>query len=536
MNNPFMKLYTLSKPPSQEEPYLHPVWHNKVIKHFENNGNSCHIVNSEGEVDFYFLLPLDDLEGYLDKTEEIGLNLRKSQKVEIEIYYDEENLTGIYIFDLEQPMDYHSLKVLTQKKYVNLYFINAMEDYYLCSGYHTVYLPAALCYNLERFLAWKEPFTLPQFNEENINDQIFDEELLLKKSWGFYLDYTTLVERIGSVEEAEEIISLHLLHSMATLQRSRRLKVREDLLILWIGRKVSVNKKAVPREYYNIYLSGANLTGEKKKDHAQIILEEIFSELPEFIQSEWVDPLAEESIPLTVITNNNLYRIDLTNSFYHTCDYLFKKYFLPDDNYQSYYHKFLISQMNNRLNTKIYNLVEKRKEKNNLISKNVFRELLNLIEQGQEECLPKIFDNLDQVPAKEVDELIVCLCEKYHKKAEPYLLNLVQASQYHLKAAAILGLGILESKQAVGIMIQLLQGSKEEASLAKFALASIGDSAFFDILPLLQHQKAEIRLRVIETLGLWGTPHALSFLKGLKTDRSKKVEEAKKKILLEFDM
>ena len=522
------KIYTLSKPPTPQEPYLHPVRHGRIVRHFRRKGNATHTLNSWGEVDFYLLLDLeDDIEELTDCSEEFGLDISDKEWIDLEIYY-EDKILGVFHFDFGNPMDYQSLKYLLAKKQVNIYYINSEGDEFICAGFKCLNLPRMLCYDISRHLEGKKPLLLPIFGENCLSDDYITSDILMRNAWGFYLDFTSLLKRIGRVDEAEEIVTRHILHGIARLQRNRRHNIKNDRLILWVGRIITVNSSSGPREYYSIYLSGQLLTGNLSKDPAARIMEEVMGELPEYEKTAWTSALAEEAIPLAVLSGGYLYRINLTDRFYTLSDKAFKEKCLPGEGYSSYYHQVLNSLQAGGIETKVYDLLEKRREKYSELGRKIsYEELLNLIRRGDEKDLPRIFENLEHVKIKDMDEILVSLCEKYRKKIEPFLLPFLTSDRHPLKAVAILGLGMIESVKAAAPLVESVRGAKREASFAKYALALIGDPVLPFVLPLLTDKKAEIRIRGIDILALVGTPGAFKAIRDMKKDRSSRVEQAR---------
>lgn len=498
-----MKIYTLSIPPSPEDPYLNPNRHQRIIKRFKRGDNVCHTLNSQGEVDFYLLLATEeDFDEYPEMIEEFGLNIQKDNKLQIELYYDEE-LFGTFHFDLNNQLDSYCLSFLAEYKRINIYFINTVEEDYVCYGFKTINLPSALCYDLSRQLTGQRPLTLPNFNQD-YSDDFITKDLLLSKAWGFYVDYTALLERLGSNEEAEEIISLHILHGMARLQKSRRKAIMEDKLILWVGRRISLDCQDRPKEYYSIYLSGAGLTGRMSRDIATSIIQEALQELPEYWGNEWVSPLAEEAVPLVVLTEHNLYRLKLGERFYALSRQLFMENYRTSINYQSYYDRLYLLQ-NEKNDTKIYNLWLKRWEQGYDETKQLpVRDIEVLIESGKEEDLTRIFMLLAKVPERDLDNLIVKLCETYQSQVEPYLLIGLQATLPHLRAAALLGLGILESTQAIPSLVRLIRLEVSDSLTIWDTLLMIGDPAVPALAELLHEPVPAIREKALETLKLLG--------------------------------
>lgn len=514
-DNKDSKIYTLSVPPSPEDPYLNLSRHQRILQRFKRGSNACHTLNSQGEVDFYLLLPTeDDFEDFPEKTEEFGLNIGKDHKLKIEVYYEEE-LFGEFPFDLNNQLDSYCLRLIATHKSVTIYFIHTLEEDYVCYGFKTITLPNVLCYDLSRQLTGKSALILPNFSQDFYSDEFFTSDTLLSQAWGFYLDYTALIERLGSGEDVEEIISLHILHGMARLQKSRRKAIQEDRLILWVGRRISLDCDDRPKEYYSIYLSGANLQGLKSRDVATKIIEETLQELPEYWGYKWVSPLAEEAVPLVVMTEHKLYRLNLAERFYTLSRQLFAEHYCSYNNYQSYYDKIYLLK-SEKVETKIYNLWLKRWEQGyDETGQLPVGDIEELIESGREEDLTRIFMLLTRVPERELDNLIVKLCETYQSKVEPYLLIGLQASSPRLKEAAILGLGVLESAQAIPSLIKLIR-QDSEAQIIWDTLLMIGDPAVPALANLLQEAVPAIQKKALETLALLGSPAAQELIRSSK--------------------
>lgn len=510
-DNKTRKVYTLSIPPSPEDPYLHPVRHRRIINRFKRGNNSCHMLNSHGEVDFYLLLPSDEnFEEIPEKNEEFGLNISKEHKLEIEIYYSQD-FFGRFLFDLGNQLDSYCLSFIAVNKKVNIYFIRLIDETFACYGFKALNLPSVLCYDLDRQLTGQKPLSLPQFSDDLYSDEFFTSKILLSRAWGFYLDYTALLERLGTSEDAEEIISLHILHGMARLQKSRRRGISEDRIILWIGRRISIDNSQKPKEFYSIYMSGEALVGLKTKDAAAGIFEETLQELPEYWGKEWINPLGEEAVPLVIIHERNIYRLNLTARFYSMSRRLFAEHYSPHSGYQSYYDKIYLLQ-NEKADGKIYDLWLKRWEQGyDETGQLPVRDIEKLIEEGQEEDLTRIFMLLAKAPQQELDHLIMKICETFGKKAESYLLAGLQASPAHLRTAALLGLGILESDQAIPSLVRLArQDSNAQTVWDTFLM--IGNPSVQALAELLRDPEPKIREKAMETLMLLGTPAAIGVI------------------------
>ncbi len=367
MNTELKKIYTLTKPPSPDYPYLHPVRHAEIIRNFNSAANACHTLNYWGEVDFYLLTTNDDyINGVQNGIEEFALKIPGKNSKNIEIYYCEDNIESTFRFNTKEPMDYHILKNLIEKKEVDIYFVRLLAEEYVCIGFKTVYLPSMLCYDIQRFLEDRKPLLLPTYYNNIVIDRQIREAAMIKKAWGFYLDFTTMTERIGSIQEAEEIISRHVLDGVARLQRSRQKNTGNECLCIWTGKKIMLNQENVPREYYNIYINSDFLFDGKEEDLVKKVIEKSLKELPEFERCLWTSPLAEESLPIACLYGNRLYRINITRGFYKRLARMFQKFYLPVEGYVSHYQKILSSKEAIMSETKVYNIFEKRRNKKRL--------------------------------------------------------------------------------------------------------------------------------------------------------------------------
>lgn len=527
LNNP--KIYTLSKPPSPAEPYLNTVRHSKLIGQFEKNGNTSHTINSEGMVDFYFLLPAgEDFERLADQAEEFKLILGTNGEIDFDIIYQEIEIEGRFHFESNAPLDNYSLRSLVKAGNVTVYYINYRDGKYVCLGLKTIQIPFMLRFDIQRYLTGKKPLLFPKFERELLPDKVLTKPRLLKNAWGYYLDLTAMANRVGNLEEASEIISRYILHSLASLQKSRHNHIMNDSLQIWVGRKISLNHLNQPAEYHCIYLAGNKVMGDPEKDAADKLFRKTLGELPEYEKTQWVSPLAEEGIPLAVMIKKKLFRLHITKEFYAKSAKLFQNMYQKQEGYVSHYEKMVIYRKENPLETKVYNILERRNKKNLRLNRLTLKELLELVITGREEDLPQIFDNLAHVKACDLDEIMVSLSEKYGTKIEPFLIPLLNSAGFKLKTAAMMGLGMIESVQAVPLLLERLCGSPKESSHAKYALAMIGDSVLPFLVPLLTGKKAQIRGRAVETLALIGTPQAISEIRNMKKDRSNLVEKAKK--------
>jgi len=203
---------------------------------------------------------------------------------------------------------------------------------------------------------------LPDINHHLLLDRQVKEAAIIKKGWAFCLDYTTMKDRVGSPQEAEEIISRHVLDGIARMQRGRQRSTGDDTLFIWAGKRIMLNKENIPREYYNIYIS-SDFFSEENDDYVKKILEKSLMELPEYERCLWTSPLAEEGLPIACLKGKRLYRTDMTRTFLKRLARLFQKHYLPFESYVNHYQKILISKENGMRQTKIYNIFEKRRRK-----------------------------------------------------------------------------------------------------------------------------------------------------------------------------
>lgn len=523
-----LKIYTLSVPPTPEAPYLYSTRHRAIINYFEQEGDTYFTTNSQGEVDFYVLIkPEDSFEDFADVCEEFELCVEKKEEVELRIDYEQE-VIYTFRFDLVNPLHRHILNWLVKEERINIYYIKCFTGEYICTGLKTSALPKGLIYDLARFLTGKRSLLLPAFSEHLLSDSEITKTRLLGKAWGFYLDYTALLKRIGNVQDTEEIVSRYIFDIMARLQRSRCSQIQEDELILWVGRKVGVMEKDQPAEYYNIYLSG-NLVKNTQQNPVKLIAEKSLRELPELRQILWISPLAEEGIPLVAISAHSLYRFNLTSNFFSLSDQLFKKYYLPHHDYINCYHKIERKRKLLAAETKIYSLVKKRKEKGIALGEDLTAdEVMNLVEWGNEEDLPVIFQNINSLKGKFLDETVYILSQRYKLLLEPFLFSLLETSSKEIKEAAMLGLGLIGSREGILFLVEKLSGCAEEAATAVDALLIMGEPVVPYLVPLLKNKKANVRLRAVKVLGYIGSEQALEALKNMGVDQSIRVENAKK--------
>jgi len=360
--NDRIKIYTLNVPPTPDKPFLTLERHREIISYFKEKGDAYYTLNSYGEVDFYLLEEdgntSDDL---ADVAEQFRLRLQKNKGLDVEIKYNDE-LFYLFSFNLNKVMDKHILEWLVKEERVNIYYLACFEQEYFCTGLKTIALPQGLIYDLARFLQGKRFLMMPTFLDKKSSDRELTKARLLQESWGFYLDYSSLLQRIGSVAATEEILSRHIFDCIAKLQGSRSKQIEEDELILWIGRKVEAIDNEQPKEYYSFFLSGERVN-PNKRNPAKVIVEKALRELPELKQIKWVSPLAEEGIPFAVISLHQVSRFKLTPGFFSASDQLYREKYLPYRNYINNYHKIVHDHLLLTPKTNIYSFIKKHKEK-----------------------------------------------------------------------------------------------------------------------------------------------------------------------------
>lgn len=526
------RIYTLIRPPSPEDPFLHPIKHSKVIQQLMGNNEACHTLNSAGEIDIYLIMPMEaDFDEQCQVVEEFSLVSCKKGKIRIEISSVCDEKTFSLVFSLDDPLEYHAIQYLYMNKRVNIYYINRFDEEYMCYGMKTVYLSDVLCYDLKRCLEGKTPLIMPRFCDNMISGDVINERMLTMKAWAFYIDFTSLQKKVRIVEDADELISLHIYNGMAKMQKAHIHLKNINVMILWIGRKIISFDNQEPREYYCVYLSGELFSGNKGMDQGANIMETALKELTEYIGSDWVTPLEEEAIPLAMITDTKIFRLNLTQDFFSRGNKIFAERFKTGEGYESYYQKIFNAHKASSFAGKVCDLAAKRVEKKTQKKSINIMDLKALIKSGREKDLPLIFYELNRIKSGDTDDVFITICEHFRDKAEPFLIPLTASPKYHIKAAAILSLGIIESKKAIPLLVEKLTGKKGEATLAKDALAIIGEKAVEQIIPLLQHNKPEIRIRAIDTLSLIGSDQAITAINNMGFDRSRRVEEAKKRVI-----
>lgn len=539
-----LKLYTLSIPPSPQVPYLHPVRHSGIIQSFHDGVNAGFTMNSMGEVDFYLLLNENEaFEDYAEVNEEYKLNIVTEDELDISLLYDGEDSAFSLHFCKQDPMDQHILSWLVKQKKVNLYYIIYYEDEYICTGVKMSELPIIFTYDLERFLNGERTLQLPVFAGTPLQGNILNKSLLMQGAWGFYLNYTALVKRIGNMDDTEEIVSRHILDLIACLQfRLTRKKedidagdLDKDLLIVWVGRRIGLFGDDEPIEYYSIYVSSSFINNDPH-DPVKKIGEEALGELHELQQIAWASPLAEEGIPLIALRGRLAHRFNLTNDFYYLSDRLFKEYFLPHREYVSYYNRIINYRKLSSQGAKVYSLVKKRKAKGRVSEKDITAmDVMNLIKWGSEEDLSSIINHLPLLKPDNLEEAIIILSQKYKQIIEPQYFSLLEAENGTIREAALIGLGLIESRKAIPVLLEKLLEGSEETETAHDALILIGEPVIPYLMPLLKSSKANYRLRAVKVLGDLGSDEAIKVLKNLPIDRSIRVENARQAFLKGLD-
>lgn len=512
------KIFTLSVPPSADDPFLHPIRHQRIIRAFEEGRKACHTLNSYGEVDLCLLLPLEeDFEEFPEKIEEFTLEAGNDpQKLVVNLYYEKEHFSKFF-FDLNNQLDVQCIRFMVDEKRVNVYYFCALDEYYVCYGFKTINLPMVFSYDLFRYLTGLKPLLLPSFSQISHSDECITKEMLLCNAWGLHLDYSAIVARQGNPDDAEEVIFLHILNGLARLQSSRSKKITEESLIIWVSRRLGLDENNQPKDFFMIYLSGTSLTGKKTKDPAIKIFENSLKELPEYMGTKWVSPLAQEAIPIVVLQNRNLYRLDLGKRFYTLSRQLFTEHYRPHQGYESYYDTLFAQLKDKPKQNKVYDLWLKRWEQGYDDEGQLpLSEIEELIENGQERDLTRIFMLLAKVSEEEIDNLIVKICEIYQTDAEPYFLAGLASSSQVLRDASLLGIGILESPQAIPCLLRLIRQGNESQNIWD-AFLMIGEPAVHALAGLLQEQLPHIRQKAIETLNLIGSPVALEIVRTAET-------------------
>lgn len=532
-----LKIYTLNIPPTPEEPFLYSARHSEIIKNFDGNSDTFYTLNSQGEVDFYILTEAEDLfDSFVDAGEQFELYIKDKKILNLRILYQEQ-ISYTFSFNISKVMDKHILEWIEKEERINIYYINSFDEEYFCSGLKITALPKGLIYDLQRFLQGKRSLKLPAFSEHYCSDSKFTEERLLLKAWAFYLDFSSLVQRVGNVQDTEDLVSRHIFDVLAQLQQSNCRQIQEDEVILWVGRKVCVvdkqeAQKLQPKEYYVIYLSG-NFVNSTGTSPAKLIAEKSLGELGELQQIMWVSPLAEEAIPFAVISAHSLSRFNLTRKFFQLCDQLFKANYQPAHEYINSYQKIDKNHVLMYRETKVYSLVKKRKQKGMGVDITLTApEVMNLVQWGNQEDLSVIFHNIDSLNGEQLDEAMFILSQKYKNDLEPYLYAaLEKTASSEVKEAVMLGLGFLESRQGISFLVEKLYDCPAQAAFAADALLIIGNPVIPYLMPLLANKKANIRLRAVKILGAIASEESLNVLKNMGNDESIRVEKAKRKFL-----
>jgi hypothetical protein len=337
------RIFGLGKPPTFEYPYLDPFHHRKIIESFKADKTALHYINIRGEVDFFILLPQEDIfDGILAVKEDLSLTLQADRTVNLVIDYSGldmmESLS--FAFNLNHDMDRYCMEWLSRYELISLYYMVYTAEEYVCVGLKTLCLPFALWYDLSRYLAFKGPLRVPKMLAEEISDQHLTGKLLISPAMGFYINFSELIRRFGEEPLAEEIFYRHFLHGLSRIQMTRRREIREQSVYVWINRQIVLNLHDQPDVIYGVFLL-IQQHFDKHLDALYSLFSVSFNELPEFMGTKVVFPLEEEGIPVIVIEKGTVERIHLTREFFLRAKGVFLDRYMKQENYKSCYERFM---------------------------------------------------------------------------------------------------------------------------------------------------------------------------------------------------
>jgi hypothetical protein len=455
------KIFGLGRAPTIDSPYLDSSHHRAVKEAFQSGQIAVYDISIKGEVDFFVLLPDENLfDELLTVKERLLLTFQKNKVVVLSVDYSELDMmdSPSFNFRLDHTMDRYCLEWLSRYEIISLYYMVADDDgEYVCVGLKTLSLPFTLWYDIKRYVNQKGPLRTPYFMPEEIPDRRLTGKLLISPAVGFYVDFCKLAQRFGSEALAEEVFHRHFFHGLSRIQFTRRKEVREQAVYVWVNKQVTINGNNQPSEMYSVFLQVQLQYFERSRDALYSLFSACFDELPEYAGSKIAFPLEEEGIPAVVIEKGSLGKFRLTREFFLRAKGVFQDRFAKHRRYKSSYERLLNSSQEHEFSGKIINLPRAK-------------------EAGEA-----------QKPSAKVD-----LSEEIYK-LYPEIL-------------------------------EKLSMKDKESEQVKDTLILLGDAIFPCILPLLSDSREQVRINAVEIMGLLGSARALNAVMNMPEDVSADVE------------
>jgi hypothetical protein len=455
------KIFGLGRAPTIDSPYLDSSPRKAVEEAFQSGRNAVYDINNKGEVDFFILLPDENLfDGILDVKERVSLTFQKNRVVALSVDYSELDMLENPTFDfrLDQMIDRYCLEWLSRYEIISFYYmVTDDEGEYVCVGLKTLSVPFTLWYDIKRYVNLKGPLRTPYFMPEEISDRRLTGKLLISPAVGFYVDFSKLVQRFESEACAEEVFHRHFFHGLSRIQFTRRKEIREQAVYVWVNKQVAISGDNRPSEMYSVFLQVQRQNLEKSRDALYSLFSACFDELPEFAGSRIAFPLEEEGIPAVVIEKGSLGKFRLTHEFFLRAKGVFQDRFAKHRKYKSCYERLMNSSREREFPGKIVNLLK----------------------------IKKAGDDPKTSVGSEILEEIY--------KSYPELL-------------------------------ETLSVMDKESERLKDTLIMLGDVIFPCILPLLSDSREQVRINAVEIMGLLGSARALNAVMSMPKDVSAGVE------------
>jgi hypothetical protein len=467
------KIFGLGKAPTFDSPYLDSSHHKAVGEAFQSGRNAVYDINNKGEVEFFILLPDENLfDGILAVQERMSLTLQKNKVVALSVNYAELDMmeSPFFQFRLDQVMDRYCLEWLSRYEVISLYYMVAAEadneGEYVCVGLKTLSVPFTLWYDMTRYVDMKGALRAPCISPGEVSDRCLTGKLLVSPAVGFYVDFSRLVQRFGSEDNAEEVFHRHFLHGLSRIQFTRRKEIREQPVYIWVNKQVALGSDNRPSEMYSVFLQVQQQHFEKSKDALYSLFSACFDELPEFAGSKSAFPLEEEGIPAVVIEKGSSGKFRLTREFFWRAKGVFQDRFAKHRKYKSCYERLMNFSQEYEFSDKVVHLLKMKPE-------------------GERSSIPAEaeFENRD-TQRKYMEEIY---------KSCPEIL-------------------------------EKLSVADKESEKVKEALILLGDAIFPCILPLLSDSREQVRVNAVEIMGLLGSARALNAVMSMPKDISADVE------------
>jgi hypothetical protein len=474
-NNWKSKIFGLGRAPTFEFPYLDSSHHKAVKEAFQSGQNAIYDINNKGEVDFFVLLPDENLfDGIMAVKERLSLTFQKNKVVVLTVDYEELDMmeNPRFNFSLDREMDRYCLEWLSQYETISLYYMVALggdgEGEYVCVGLKTLSVPFTLWYDIKRYVNLKGSLRIPYFLPDDISDRCLTGKLLVSPAMAFYVDFSKLIRRFESEDFADEVFHRHFFHGLSRIQFTRRKDIREQPVYVWVNKQVTINEDNRPSEMYGVFLQVQHQNFEKTRDALYSLFSACLDELPEFAGSKIAFPLEEEGIPAAVIEKGTLGKFRLTTEFFLRAKGVFQDRFTKDRKYKSCYERLMI-----------YSREQKSKSSGKIV-------------------------RLLKMKTGEDEQRILMGTEFTDQKFRTEILE--------------------EINKSFPEMLETLNMADKESEQLKETLILLGDAVFPCILPLLSDSREQVRINAVEIMGLLGSARALDAVMNMPKDVSADVE------------